>query len=297
MTSGDRNLVTFYDGGTSCNGTSLGTATPNGSGIATATTESLPATQVNPPVTPPPTYDYVTACVAAGGNYAANTSSALLQTVYPNAVPPTPSGYLALLVGGDGPGYSGDRGPASDAQINLPTVVAFDPSGNLYISDSGNSRIRVVYYSGTPVIGNVPSPVDGDIYTFAGGGSSPTTCTVPLGAVPPDSFGNGCAATSAVLNTPNGVTFDTSGNLYIADYGDHMVRVIYAAGTIPNYPNQNVPTLVPGNIYAVAGNGTAGYTGDKGVATSAELKAPGEVAVDANGNIFISDYRAKISSG
>ena len=139
--------------------------------------------------------------------------------------------------------------------MNLPYGVAVDASGNLYIADTNNQRIRLVTASSSVIT------------TFAGGGLSPTTC-----AGTTDSLGDGCAATSGKLNTPRGVALDASGNLYIADYGDNRIREITG-----------------GNISTVAGNGTAGFMGDTGPATMAELHSPAGVAVDGSGNLYIAD--------
>jgi sugar lactone lactonase YvrE len=109
-------------------------------------------------------------------------------------------------------------------------------------------------------------PSSGDINTVAGGGSG---C---LGQT--DSFGDGCASTSAELNYPFGVAVDSSGNIYIADTANNVIRKVTAS---------------TGDISTVAGNGTSGYTGNGGSATSAELASPEGVAVDSSGNIYIAD--------
>ena len=85
--------------------------------------------------------------------------------------------------------------------------------------------------------------------------------------------GDGGSATSAEVYLPTGVAVDASGNIYIADYGNNRIRKVTIAGVIST----------------IAGNGTAGYTGDGAAATSAELNRPAGVVVDASGNIFIAD--------
>src|ERR1700735_1829878 len=98
------------------------------------------------------------------------------------------------------------------------------------------------------------------IYTVAGNGTQGYT-------------GDNGAATSAELALPGGIAFDSSGNMYIADGANNVIRKVSSGGTITTF----------------AGNGTAGYTGDKGVATSAELNDPTGVAVDNAGNVYIAD--------
>ena len=159
------------------------------------------------------------------------------------------TGIISTVAGNGSWGFLGDGGPATSAEFGGDMDIAVDSAGNLYIADKYNMRIRKV------------SAATGIITTVAGNGTSGYS-------------GNGSLATSAELNWPSGVTVDAVGNLYIADLGNNMIRKV-AAST--------------GIITTVAGNGTAGYTGNGGSATSAELNAPYDVAVDAAGNLYISD--------
>jgi uncharacterized protein (TIGR03437 family) len=159
----------------------------------------------------------------------------------------TPTGTITTLAGNGTQGYSGDGGPATSAELNGPYRVTVDLAGNVYIPDSGNSRVRKV------------SP-DGMITTFAGNGSSGYS-------------GDGGPATSAVLNYPEAVAFDSAGNYYIADEGANVIRKVNPSGIIST----------------AAGTGTAAYTGDGGPATSATLDGPVGIQVDASGNLYISD--------
>ena len=143
----------------------------------------------------------------------------------------------------------GDGAKATTADLDLPSGVAVDGAGNLYIADSAHNRIRKV------------TAATGLISTIAGNGN-------------PSYKGDDGPAVDATLNTPSGITIDGAGNLYIADTGNNVVRRITAA---------------TGIIKTVAGDGTAGYSGDNIPATTAELDAPSGVTVDAAGNIYIAD--------
>jgi sugar lactone lactonase YvrE len=144
--------------------------------------------------------------------------------------------------------------------------VALDASGNLFFSDSGNNVIWEVPKNSTTTM------TAGDAYIVAG---TPST-TGKFG-------GEAGAATAASLNNPTGIYFDVYGNLFIADTGNNIIREI---------PADNTSAMTAGNIYTVAGDKagqTAGYSGDSGVATSAQLNAPFTIAVDNAGSIFIAD--------
>jgi trimeric autotransporter adhesin len=163
----------------------------------------------------------------------------------------TRSTGIITTVAGDGTfGYKGDGGPATSAGLYYPYGVAVDASGNIYIADTSNNRIRLVTRS------------TGIITTVAGDGTAGYK-------------GDGGPATSAGLYYPRGIAVDASGNIYIADFNDNRIRLV---------------TRSTGIITTVAGDGTAGYTGDGGLATSAGLSFPNSIAVDASGNIYIVDY-------
>ena len=164
-------------------------------------------------------------------------------------------GIINTVAGNGTASYSGDGGLATYAEISQPHGVAVDTIGNIYIADEYNNRIRKV------------TGATGIISTVAGGG---TGCTGQT-----DSVGDGCPATSAELNYPEGVAVDSAGNIYIADQQNSRIRKVTAS---------------TGIISTVAGNGTAGYSGDGGLATSAELGQSTGVAVDSAGNIYIADY-------
>jgi Putative Ig domain/NHL repeat len=148
-----------------------------------------------------------------------------------------------------GGGYGGDGGPATSATLNQPNGVAVDNSGNLFISDWHNNRIREVVKA------------TGNIMTIAGTGT-------------PGFSGDGGAAVAARVNFPGGVAVDGSGNVFIGDSSNQRIREV-ASGT--------------GIITTVAGTGATGFGGDGGPATSALLDLPYGVAVDAGGNLYIGD--------
>ena len=166
------------------------------------------------------------------------------------------SGIIATVAGTDSAGYNGDNIVGTSASLFTPRGLAVDSSGNLYIADVSNDRVRKV------------AAVTGVITTVAGTGSRGYN-------------GDGIAATGAALSSPSGVAVDSSGNLYIADTGNHRIRKV---------------TLATGFINTVAGTGVIGYNGDNIAATSATLYLPSRVAIDVSGNLYIADsanYRVR----
>ena len=172
------------------------------------------------------------------------------------------AGIISTIAGNGNPSYTGDDGPAASATLSNPGDVALDGAGNLYIADSGNNVIRKI------------SAATGVITTIAG--SNP-------GAVcgsKSDAVGDGCPATQATLNQPQGVTLDASANVYIADTSNQRIREV-------NATTGNIATIA-GNGFT-NGNGTGAFNGDGIAATSAELNFPYAVAFDASGNMYIPD--------
>lgn len=271
-------MTTFAGGGTV---PSAGGYTGDG-GPATSATLGLPA---------------AVAIDATGNVDIADYSNSVVRKV-------TPGGIISTYAGNGLPGFAGDGGPATAARLNQPRALAVDASGNLYIADYAEGRIREVTPKGT-------------ISTFAGSG-------VSFG-----SSGEGGPATLAALNGPSGIVFDTAGNLYIAVSGDYVIRKVSSSGLIttvaglylnPGYsgdggpatsallqtptglaidqagnfyvsdPSNNVirQILANGTIRTIAGNGTSGYSGDGGPALNAELSSPCDL-LTVNGKLYISD--------
>jgi hypothetical protein len=159
------------------------------------------------------------------------------------------TGIITTIAGNGTCGSTGDGGLATSAQVGHPGSIKFDPAGNFYFSDSGHCVIREV------------NSASGYISTFAGNG----TCAYA---------GDGGAATSASLNVPEISAPDNLGNFYIADFTDDRIRKV---------------TTATGIITTYAGTGTAGYSGDGGAATSANLKGPSGMSLDPAGNLYFAD--------
>ena len=162
---------------------------------------------------------------------------------------PSVTGTILSAAGDGVGGYTGDGGPSIAAELDLPLGVAVDSAGDLFIADWSNSVVREVVKA------------TGDIVTIAGNGT-------------PGYSGDGGPATAAELFSPEAVTVDATGNVFIGDTGNNVVREVVKA---------------TGDIVTFAGNGIAGYSGDGGQATSAELYSPRGLAFDAQGNLYIAD--------
>ena len=239
---------------------------------------------------------------ASGNIYIADIASNQIRKV-------TPSGVNSVFAGTGVPGYSGDGGPATAAQLYQPSDLAFDLAGNLYISDESNFAIRKI----TPA---------GIITTIAGNGTNAYT-------------GDGGPATAATLGITINIASDPAGNLYLADHYTHTIRKINTSGIITTmagtfdsagYSGDGGPATAArfgqlkamaadayGNLYVgdntyinvrkidaagiittIAGTGTAGRTGDGGLAVNAEIGAPYDLKTDAAGNLFLLDESLNI---
>jgi len=178
----------------------------------------------------------------SGNVYIADPSNRRIRKV-------STTGVITTIAGIGVEGYTGDNGPAVSAEIGQPTAIVFDPSGNLYFTDTSPSAMRVRKIS-----------VAGTITTVAGNGVQGYS-------------GDGGSALNAALNFPLGISFDQAGNFYIADTGNYAIRKVTPAGIITT----------------VAGTGAAGFSGDGGTAASAALNLPSDVQFDLSGNMYIAD--------
>jgi hypothetical protein len=178
-------------------------------------------------------------------------------------------GHINTVAGDGGGGFSGDAGPATSATLYYPEGIGVDSADDLFIGDTANDRIREVVCDVTSVTCTVPAGETAqDIYTLAGNGS--TTNATPYNNVP---------ALGVTLLYPDGVYQDSSNNIFISDAGNYLVRELL---------NSN------GDVDFFAGTGTAGYTGDGGPATSAEINSAGILSLDSTGNVYFADYYNQI---
>lgn len=241
-------------------------------------------------------------CTDAAGNlYISDYNSNRIRKV-------NVAGVISTFAGNGTASYSGDGGPATAAEINMPTGITIDDTGNLYIADWANNRIRKVNTAGV-------------IRTVAGTGTAGFS-------------GDGGPATAAKTNVAGGVAFDGSGNMYICDDGNYRIRMVNTLGVISTIAGTGVvgysgdggpataaelsyPVRVcadaAGNIYisdngsytirmvntsgvisTLAGTGTMGYTGDGGPATAAELGIAEGVSVDALGDVYVADMNNSV---
>ncbi len=178
------------------------------------------------------------------------------------------AGDIYDIAGTGTEGFSGDGGPATAAMVYHPNAVLVDDAGNVVITDINNNRIRVIAERTGTFYGQAMTA--GDIYTIAGDGTYGYA-------------GDGGPATAAELRGPNGVALDGAGNVVIADTFNNRVRVI--AETTATFYGQ---AMTAGDIYTIAGDGKAGYSGNGGPATKAEFDDINEVAADG-GNLLIAD--------
>ena len=230
----------------------------------------------------------------AGNMYIADNADDVIRKIDVN-------GTITTVAGDGRPGFSGDGGQAVNAQLSDPRGVAVDSLGDIFITDTGNQRIREVDASGV-------------IKTVAGTGLAGYS-------------GDGGTATGARINYPRAVAVDGAGDVYIADTANNRVRKFTPGGTIStvagngvagfsgdgvavgvslNLPrglaidgsgnvfiadsgNNRVRKLAAGHISTVAGDGTPGFAGDGGSGTSAELNSPFGLALDGAGNLYIAD--------
>jgi hypothetical protein len=200
-------------------------------------------------------YPHALSLTADGGYLIVDTNNYRIRKV-------SASGTITT-VAGDGTFCSplgaacGDGGAATSAQLTLPEGVAALPDGSFLIADTSDNRIRLVSASGT-------------ISTVAGTGVGCTPSTAACG--------DGGAASTAQLNYPEGVAPTADGGYLLSDNSDNRIRRVTPAGTITT----------------IVGNGTAGYMGDGGAATSAELRDPEFVSITPDGGLLVADHSNQV---
>jgi uncharacterized protein (TIGR03437 family) len=282
IADGGNNRIRLVSGGNVSTVAGNGTASYSGDGAA-ATSAYL--------------YDPLGVVADSSGNiFIADTANHVIRKV-------VPGGNISTYAGNNsyGAGYSGDSLAATNAQLNYPVGLALDSAGNLYIADSGNKLIRKVTAStgiittvvgaSTTTLGKLSHPVgvvldaSGNMYIADNTTSRVYKYTASNGTL--TNFagngtfgfsGDGGQATFASLGDPKCLALDSTGNLYIADTVNNRIRKVTTDGLITT----------------IAGTGRIGYNGDGGPATSAQLYAPGGIAVDTAGNVYFSDTQNNV---
>ena len=338
-----------YDGdnGDNCSNAQNVVTTIAGTGVAGSSGDGGAATsaQLN--------YPYGVSADKSGNVYVVDLSNNKIRMV-------TSASIITTIAGTGARGSNGDGGAATSAQLNYPYGVSVDISGNLYISDTYNNKIRMVTskgiittFAGTGAVGSsgdggaatsaqlyhpfgLSVDISGNVYIIDSFNSkirlvsSTGIITTFAGTGTYGSIGDACAATSAQLYNPYGVSVDISGNVFIADTNNHKIRMVTSTGIITTIAGtgdvgssgdgsaatsaqlagpMGVSVDISGNVYiadsynnnirmvtslgiitTIAGTGAVGSCGDGGFATSAQLNGPEGVSVDISGNVYISDY-------
>ena len=245
----------------------------------------------------------VISALASGGGYKSSPVATAQILINSSA-----TSFIYTVAGNESYGYAGDGGPATVAALNDPVAALPDSAGNLYIADAANCVVRKT------------DATSGNISTFAGNG----TCGY--------SGDNGPAA-KAQLTQPEGLAMDRLGNLYISDFSNGVIRKVDSTGVITTFAGNSTASSLgdggaatsaqitgpqglafdnAGNLYIAslsrvrmvaanmgmistfAGNGTFGYSGDGGPATSATVEYPNAIALDGAGNLYFTDAGADV---
>jgi sugar lactone lactonase YvrE len=237
--------------------------------------------------------DYVRVIYAGGVQ---NTLIASLITKENALTSPPIAGYIYKIAGTSTSSYTGDGGQASSATFVSLRYIAVDNNENIYVSDgttqsgtspvieAANNNVRVIYVSG--VVAPLSNLVFGDIYTLAGENS----CTyVSTAGCPYGASADNVPAPGALLNTPYALFTDANNNLYIADYYNSKIRVVYQGGTIAGINGAGGPysNPTPGDIYTFAGGGASAANGT--AATQVKFTNLYTAGIDPAGNVYAHD--------
>jgi uncharacterized protein (TIGR03437 family) len=200
-------------------------------------------------------------------------------------------GVITTIAGNGTPGYSGDGAAGGKAQMWFPAGLAVDGSGNVYATDYGNSTVRKITSAGI-------------VSTVAGTGTW-------------GSGGDGAAANKAALANPMSVAVDAAGNVFIGDVGNNTIRRVGTDGIIRTVATGVTPQSLAvdpaGNLYfvdglsstvqkilpsgttlTISGTGRAGFSGDGGQSTLAQMDHPAGLALDAAGKIYVADSNNQV---
>jgi uncharacterized protein (TIGR03437 family) len=236
------------------------------------------------------------------GNFYLTDEEPGFPSQMPHVLEVAADGTTSVIAGNGPDGFYGDDGPATLAVFNTPQGIAVDSAGNIYVADHGNFRVRKIDTTGNinTIGGNGKAQFSGDNGPATSAGMDPYdlavdsagdvlvvdqlnnrirkiasngTITTVVGTGLPGYAGDGGPATAAQLKVPSGIALDSAGNMYIADEGNAVVRRVTAQGLITT----------------IAGNGTlTPSSGDGGPATAAQLD-PFSLALDAAGNVYVTD--------
>ncbi len=203
------------------------------------------------------------------GNVYFTELSAIVRKVDTHGIISTVAGVYS------GPGgYYGDGGPATQAGLNRPYGLSVDAVGNLYIADTGNNVVRKVTVSTgiiTTVAGN----------GYGSNGAVNDYCGEDGFASIGGYTGDGGPATKAELYGPRSVAFDSTGDIFIADTCNQVIRRVDA--------KTGIITTFAGNGFGAGNNGEGAFSGDGGPATAAELSLPEAILIDAANDLYIAD--------